>query len=89
MTGARAFSVIHELLKGGVLPPERFVLTGHADTQPRSPNNTEENRAKNRRVEIIIDQRSQTGEKQASYEFLRQNLSPEVIRGNIEVQSSR
>ncbi len=89
LSGARAFSVIHELLKGGVLPPERFVLTGHADTHPRGPNDTEENRAKNRRVEIIIDQRSQTGEKQASYEFLRQNLSPEVIRGNIEVQSTR
>ncbi|MEN8257239.1 MAG: flagellar motor protein MotB [Thermodesulfobacteriota bacterium] len=89
LSGARAFSVIHELLKGGVLPPKRFVLTGHADTHPRASNDSEENRAKNRRVEIIIDQRSQTGEEQASYEFLRQNLSPEVIRGNIEVQSSR
>ncbi len=89
LSGARAFSVIHELLKGGVLPAKRFVLTGHADTQPRAANNSEVNRAKNRRVEIIIDQRSKIGEEQASYDFLRQNLSPEVLRGNIEVQTSR
>lgn len=89
LSGARAFSVIHELLKDDVLPAKRFVLTGHADTHPRLANNSEENRAKNRRVEIIIDQRSQTGEEQASYEFLRQNLSLEVLRGNIEVQSNR
>ncbi len=89
LSGARAFSVIHELLKDGVLPAKRFVLTGHADTHPRLANDSEENRAKNRRVEIIIDQRSQTGEEQVSYEFLRRNLSPEVLGGNIEVQRSR
>lgn len=87
LSGARAFSVINELLKDGVLSPKRFVLTGHADTHPRAANDSEINRAKNRRVEIIIDQRSQAGEEQASYEFLRQNLSPEVLHGNIEVQS--
>jgi chemotaxis protein MotB len=89
LSGARAFAVINELLKDGVLPSNRFVLTGHADTHPRAPNDSEENREKNRRVEIVIDQRSQTGEELASYEFLRQNLSPEVLRGNIEVQSNR
>ena len=89
LSGARAFSVIHELLKDGVLPANRFVLTGHAATQPRAANDTDANREKNRRVEIIIDQRSQTGEEQASYEFLRQNLSSEVVRGDIEVQSTR
>ncbi len=89
LSGARAFSVIHELLKDGVLPSKRFVLTGHADTRPRSPNDSEINRAKNRRVEIIIDQRSQTGEEDTSYQFLQQNLSSEVLRGNVEVQSNR
>ncbi len=89
LSGSRAFSVIHELLKDGVLAPKRFVLAGHADTQPRASNDSEEDREKNRRVEIIIDQRSQTGEEQGSYEFLQQNLSPEVLRGNIEVQANR
>ncbi|PLX46870.1 MAG: type VI secretion system protein TssL [Desulfobulbaceae bacterium] len=89
LSGARAFSVIHELLKGEVLAPERFVLTGHADTRPRTANGSTAERHRNRRVEIIIDQRSHAGEEQASYEFLRRNLSSELMRGNVEVQSSR
>lgn len=89
LSGARAFSVIHELLKGDVLAPERCVLTGHADTRPQAANGSTAQRQKNRRVEIIIDQRSHAGEEQASYEFLRRNLSSELMRGNIEVQGSR
>lgn len=89
LSGSRAFSVIHQLLKDGILAPKRFVLCGYADTHPRAPNDTEKNRMKNRRVEIIIDQRSETGEEQKSYEFLRQNLSPEVLRGSIEVQTNQ
>jgi chemotaxis protein MotB len=45
---------VHELLAGGVMPPDRFVLEGYADTQPLVPNDTSENRARNRRVEIIV-----------------------------------
>ena len=30
------------------------MVTGHADTQPRAANDSEENRAKNRRVDISI-----------------------------------
>jgi outer membrane protein OmpA-like peptidoglycan-associated protein len=33
----------------------RFTVLGFADEQPSAPNDTEENRAKNRRVEIIIE----------------------------------
>ena len=58
LSSARAFSLLHELLKDNVLPGERFVLKGYGDTQPRLPNTTQENREKNRRVEIIIDQSS-------------------------------
>lgn len=46
--------MVHELLKSGVIPPARFVLEGHADTQPLMPNDTISNRARNRRVEIIV-----------------------------------
>ncbi|MNW17989.1 flagellar motor protein MotB [compost metagenome] len=31
-----------------------FIATAHADTEPKAPNDTVENRAKNRRVEIIV-----------------------------------
>ncbi|MBT6179474.1 MAG: OmpA family protein, partial [Deltaproteobacteria bacterium] len=57
LSSARAFSVIHSLLKRSDLKPERFVLRGFAETRPRVPNDTPQNRGKNRRVEIIIDQR--------------------------------
>ena len=58
LSSARAFSVIHSLLKKSDLNPERFVLRGFAETRPRVENNSPQNRAKNRRVEIIVDQRS-------------------------------
>ncbi|MBL4638448.1 MAG: type VI secretion system protein TssL [Gammaproteobacteria bacterium] len=54
LSTSRATSVIHELLKYGEMPPERFVLEGYADTQTLVPNDTAENRARNRRVEIIV-----------------------------------
>jgi len=54
LSTSRATSVVHELLKHGAMPPERFVLEGYADTQTIVPNDTAENRARNRRVEIIV-----------------------------------
>lgn len=54
LSTSRATSVVHELLKPGEMPADRFVLEGYADTRPLVPNNTPENRAKNRRVEIIV-----------------------------------
>jgi len=57
LSGARAFSVMNELLQGGVLEGERFVLMGFAETRPLAGNDTDAHRELNRRVEIIIDQR--------------------------------
>ncbi len=54
LSTSRATSVVHELLEPGQIPAERFVLEGYADTKPLVPNDTAENRAKNRRVEIIV-----------------------------------
>ncbi|MTI62363.1 type VI secretion system protein TssL, long form [Methylophaga sp.] len=54
LSTSRATSVVHELLAPGVIPADRFVLEGYADTKPLVPNDTAENRAKNRRVEIIV-----------------------------------
>ena len=49
----RAFSVLNFLIKSGV-PPQRLTAFGYGEYRPVSPNDTEENRAKNRRIEIII-----------------------------------
>ncbi|MBE9532718.1 MAG: flagellar motor protein MotB, partial [Proteobacteria bacterium] len=54
LSTSRATSVVHELLRSGEIPPERFVLEGYADTQPLVPNDSSINRARNRRVEIIV-----------------------------------
>lgn len=54
LSTSRATSVVHELLKTGRIPADRFVLEGYAETQPLMPNDTSKNRAKNRRVEIIV-----------------------------------
>lgn len=54
LSTARAVSVAHELLRKADLLPERVTVTGHADTRPLAPNDTPENRANNRRVDIAI-----------------------------------
>lgn len=54
LSTSRAVSVTHQLLRIGKLAPENVTVTGHADTRPRAPNDTAENRAKNRRVDISI-----------------------------------
>ena len=51
---SRAVSVAHELLKRAPIDDERVTVTGHADTRPRADNDTSENRAKNRRVDVSI-----------------------------------
>lgn len=54
LSTSRAVSVAHELLQVSTLAPENVIVTGHADTRPRAPNDSEQNRAKNRRVDIAI-----------------------------------
>ncbi|MBT8136694.1 MAG: OmpA family protein [Gammaproteobacteria bacterium] len=54
LSAARAVSVAHELMRGGSVDPSRMVIAGHADTIPRASNDTEANRAANRRVEITV-----------------------------------
>ncbi|WP_297797325.1 flagellar motor protein MotB [uncultured Marinobacter sp.] len=54
LSAARAVSVVHELVLNRQLPAERVVAAGRAETNPLVPNDSEANRAKNRRVEIAI-----------------------------------
>ena len=41
-----------------------FAIAGFADTQPLVPNETKENRAKNRRVEIVLQEKTDQEVKQ-------------------------
>ena len=66
LSSARAVSVVHELLVDKVLGPDRFAVMGFGAMQPRVPNDSASNRAKNRRVDIIIEQGNKANTKTAS-----------------------
>lgn len=51
---ARAGSVVRYMLKDGKLEPARFSVVGYGDTRPLVENDTNEHRAKNRRVDIVF-----------------------------------
>ena len=56
LSASRAVSVVDALVDLSELGPGRLAIEGHAETQPLVSNDTAENRAKNRRVEIILIQ---------------------------------
>lgn len=56
LSAQRALAVAHQMLKVTSFDRYRLVVQGLADTQPLAPQDTPENRAKNRRVEISIMQ---------------------------------
>ena len=56
LSSARAVSVAHEMMLATSIPSNRFLIQGFADTEPVAKNDSAANRAKNRRVEIILQQ---------------------------------
>ncbi|MDH3428120.1 MAG: OmpA family protein [Gemmatimonadota bacterium] len=54
LSAVRATTVARYLIERGDLDPGRFTVIGHSMYRPLSPNNSQDNRARNRRVEIII-----------------------------------
>ena len=54
LSTARANNVYHYLVDVGGLPPDRLTTMGYGQYEPIASNDTEEGRAKNRRVEIVI-----------------------------------
>lgn len=54
---ARASTVARFLIDEMNIPPNQFVVSGYASYRPIRANTTSQNRAKNRRVEIIISKR--------------------------------
>lgn len=54
LSAARAASVVHYLTSEGNIDPERVEIRAMADNEPLVPNDSWENRAQNRRVEISV-----------------------------------
>lgn len=54
LASLRATSVVRYLIKYHGIESKRLAAISYADTKPLVPNTTDENRAKNRRIEILI-----------------------------------
>ena len=61
LSAGRAVSVVHALLRSNLLDSRRFLIEGHGDSRPLVANDTPENRARNRRVEITLILRKVNG----------------------------
>jgi chemotaxis protein MotB len=60
LSTARAVSVVHRLLERHAVADSRLIAEGFGATRPLLPNDSEANRARNRRVEIRIKDWSET-----------------------------
>lgn len=80
LSSARAVSVAHELLKGNLIKPARFEVSGKAETQPLVPNTSSENRIRNRRVEIVIQQGISEDLTEEDKELLQSDEGEDILR---------
>ncbi len=55
LSSARAVTVVHAILSNSSIDAGRMKIEGHADSSPLMANDSRDNRAKNRRVELIIE----------------------------------
>lgn len=87
LSSDRALTVMHALTEDNALDPNRFEVVGHADTKPRAPNDSDQNRAKNRRVDIMIIQDEVSGDSDSnglepSIDAPRISIPPVTVPGN-------
>ncbi len=54
LSAKRSATVVHFFIQHGDIDPERMEIRAHSDNQPLVPNDSWENRAQNRRVEISV-----------------------------------
>lgn len=54
LSAGRASNVVRYLIENLDLAPERFSISGYGEYHPIAPNDTVENKSKNRRVDIVI-----------------------------------
>jgi chemotaxis protein MotB len=80
LSTARAVSVTHELLKGDLIKPSRFEVSGKAETMPLVPNTSDANRIRNRRVEIVIQQGIDGELTQEDKELLKSDAGEDILR---------
>ena len=77
LSASRAANVVHYMAEVRNTDPGRMEIRAYADTQPVVDNDTAENRAKNRRVEIIVKY-DQYPTRAYELEELRPQIKPEL-----------
>ncbi len=80
LSTARASGVARVILGKMNLPPERMVVTGYGQYRPYKPNNSDQNRSLNRRVEIKIlkDKALETGQQESKKRG--SSIAPEALK---------
>ncbi len=86
LSSARAVSVAHELMQGGDIPETRFEVAGYASTLPLVPNDSAENRAINRRVEIIVKQGLEDELEEEDVEMLKEDPAGDDILRELNLE---
>jgi chemotaxis protein MotB len=61
LSAARALSVVRFMAREGGVDPATLSAIGYGEYRPLAPNNTAENRRRNRRIEIYVDYVQRTG----------------------------
>ncbi|MCU7935290.1 MAG: flagellar motor protein MotB [Candidatus Thiodiazotropha sp. (ex Dulcina madagascariensis)] len=80
LSSARAVTVVHAMLSNAAIDESRFLIQGYADSRPLVVNDSSENRAQNRRVELVI----QRGEDVDSGEVIKASeQATDTERGEI------
>jgi chemotaxis protein MotB len=74
LSAVRATAVLRYFYDKGI-EPERLTATGYADTFPMVPNNTKEGRAKNRRIEFVLEKMPEKKSKKKKVDG-RENMKP-------------
>lgn len=88
LSAVRASSVANVLLESGTVDPQRLVVKGLADTQPRASNDSPETRTLNRRVEIIVDLSGPMKEQEARLRELIEGNQDQPFAPDIESEST-
>ncbi len=74
LSSSRAANVVHYMGSKGGIEPSRMEIRAHADVKPLEANDTAENRAKNRRVEIVVQSTTSASDAKRALEDV---LTPE------------